>query len=394
MTSLSQQNAAAKPQADVKVLREEIVLPDSINLVIEMVDYMKDYYAASEYGHPYKFPQPPRRWSAAFIAEAQSIVQCVLRAKRNPVRVDWDAEEYTDILHRNELGSSETRESMFRDVFLPPEEFRHGLTSMTEPMTIIDIHDRILLWYLPNALTKGCQTKLLDISRYLDPLLGSNRESEGRRKRKHASVNSGWLNISPGAHKSKDHTGAEYTLEVSKHMRAILSDDKGPTWLSEGQECLALLSASLSIMHPPLLGAGLQSTFAIRDAETDPSVRAAMDAWPCAFNFVEIITNCCVSRRRSTLTRPEWFDLMCSVGTHSDASLVLDGLNLSLDYSPGTLAAFSPRLIPYSIPMGSPDRIWYTFGMQNTLHKRYRIENPGWVKPDNIAEYIRRAHPT
>lgn len=69
------------------------------------------------------------------------------------VSVAWDAEHYSDLLTPAERGTNDTRENAFKDQFPPPEVLGDGPITKTEPTTAIDIHGRIILWYLPKALT-------------------------------------------------------------------------------------------------------------------------------------------------------------------------------------------------------------------------------------------------
>lgn len=74
-------------------------------------------------------------------------------ADNRPVRVSWDAEHYGDFLKRAEMGKNEERESAFKAEFPPPEEFANGRHTATAPTTVVDVHGRVIAWYLPDALT-------------------------------------------------------------------------------------------------------------------------------------------------------------------------------------------------------------------------------------------------
>ena len=118
---------------------------------------------------------------------------------------------------------------------------------------------------------------------------------------------------------------SQYGLEVSKHLKAILSDETGLSWLTEGREYIALLSATLSLLHPGLFEAGMQCAAAMWQHEIEASVRKAMNVWPSIFHAIEVISNCDVARRRDPSTRVQWFDMLSSVGGQPDASLLVEG---------------------------------------------------------------------
>lgn len=173
--------------------------------------------------------------------------------------------------------------------------------------------------------------------------------------------------------------GPLYGLSVSRHLR-LASDDDSPSWLIDATESIALISASMSILHPGLYAAGMQCMYALGTVEEDPLVRSTMETWPSIFNAIQIISNRETPRHRDPQTRCEWFDLLCTLGTYITADLFLEGLGLKLDYQPGTLVAISGRLIPHSVGKCPPDRVCYAFYMRNALHKRFGVENPGWMK--------------
>lgn len=357
----------------------EDLLPEGMKLVVEIASYMRSYFATLVYKRP---PcAPPEHWSNGLAADAQCIVKCIVRAQGNPVNVDWDAEHYADQLLPTERGSSETRESAWRRAFPPPKniQLESGLKSVENPMTVIDIHGRVLVWYLPKALSPDRQEKFFNATKLLDTLFGKGRHADSRRKHKHASINSGWLELSPGRCKPNCE-GPDFGLEVSEHLRILHEGGAGPSWLTEARESVALLSASLSILHQGLFSAGVQCMFTMKENEPEASVRSVLDHWPSVFNMIEVVSNCEMPRHRDPETRPEWYNLMCASGTYSQADFVLDSLGMSFDYAPGSLVALSGKLTSYSIPKCGTDSVWYAFYMRDSLHKRFRIENPSWRK--------------
>jgi len=73
---------------------------------------------------------------------------------------------YNDALDKDESGQSETREENLFNRF-PPEEERF----LTTPSVVIDSGGRIIVWYLPGALTTMimvCFSHLHVISSYPD----------------------------------------------------------------------------------------------------------------------------------------------------------------------------------------------------------------------------------
>lgn len=209
-----------------------------------------------------------------------------------------------------------------------------------------------------------------------------------------ADINPGCIDMTPGWHQQGHHVGhllycqrysiltmsqgPGHNLNISRHLKLITSAK--PLWLLEATESIALISASMSILHPGLYAAGMQCMYLMSRKEPNADVRAMVAVWPSVFNAIQIIANREAPRHRDHRTRCEWFDILCTLGTYSSTNLLLDGLDLQLDYRPGTLVAISGRLLAHSVKRCPPDRVCYAFYMRDALHKRFVVENPGWMK--------------
>jgi hypothetical protein len=84
---------------------------------------------------------------------------CSGRLTGRQVHLQIDMVRYNDALDKDESGRSEKREEILFNRFPPEKE--HFLTT---PSVVIDSGGRIIVWYLPGALTGMMMVGLLSIT--------------------------------------------------------------------------------------------------------------------------------------------------------------------------------------------------------------------------------------
>ncbi|KAF9219386.1 hypothetical protein BS17DRAFT_679490, partial [Gyrodon lividus] len=66
--------------------------------------------------------------------------------------------------------------------------------------------------------------------------------------------------------------------------------------------------------------------------------------------------------------KPQWFDQLLTVGHYNGLDLVLPTLQLRLDYPPGTVVAFSGKLLAHGAGETDRDRACAAGYMQDKVH--------------------------
>ena len=66
---------------------------------------------------------------------------------------------------------------------------------------------------------------------------------------------------------------------------------------------------------------------------------------------------------------PEWLNELISVGDYSSPDITFPTLQLQLDYRPGTLIAFSGKLLVHRVQHAKDDRACIAWYMQDKIHK-------------------------
>ncbi|KAI5998542.1 hypothetical protein F5J12DRAFT_724819, partial [Pisolithus orientalis] len=114
-------------------------------------------------------------------------------------------------------------------------------------------------------------------------------------------------------------------------------------WIHAVQMPLAILSATLSIMHPPLYNAGHQAMWQLTEwsAMNDPKMSAALQHWPMVYTNISMIANWSAPLHHDPQSCANWCDMLISVSNYSEGMLDIPSLGLQFDYQPSTVVAFS-----------------------------------------------------
>lgn len=178
-------------------------------------------------------------------------------------------------------------------------------------------------------------------------------------------------------------------LQPSKLLRP--HDKSYPTtisWLEDVGHINAIISAALSIMHPRLYDAArhvIQSVWDGAQGGERSDIEAAMAHWPSVFNSLSVMAN-----RRSPFHvdangKPEWMDILLTVGQYHDTQMILPGIKLKLQYPPGTILAFSGRLLLHGVPEADGNRGCIAWYMRQAVHKAANPPDYGFAEIKDIV---------
>ncbi|KAL4075501.1 hypothetical protein J3A83DRAFT_4186389 [Scleroderma citrinum] len=155
--------------------------------------------------------------------------------------------------------------------------------------------------------------------------------------------------ICPLEHSLKQtrHELGHATWEDDPAILSALATDASRQWLPDICLLAGILSGTLSIMHPPLYDAGLEAMKALRQwsAVADHAMSDALFQWPTVYTNVSVIANHSAPLHCDPHSHVDWYDLFVSLGEYMDCVLDIPTLGLQFDYCPGTVVAFSGRLL-------------------------------------------------
>ncbi len=162
-------------------------------------------------------------------------------------------------------------------------------------------------------------------------------------------------------------------------------------WRERIADTGALVSAILAVIHPDLYAAGHET---LRSLRRLPQLRPAINAWPCVFNAISIISNRNCLPHRDGNTRGQWYDALVTIGppNSTDApALDLISLGITAKYTSGSLIAMSGRLIEHTVSDCVDQRIAYSFTMKNSVQHAAGVKAPGWMEP-SVFGFITPLH--
>ena len=169
-------------------------------------------------------------------------------------------------------------------------------------------------------------------------------------------------------------------LKVSTHLRS----NTGPaaSWLKNTNDFTALIGGILSIILPDLYKLGCK---ALRNLVKNPSLTdnpvgllCALKSWYTPFSAVSVISNRITPLHRDLQGWPEWFDMLIALGEYLHGRLSLPGLGLILRYNPGTVAAFSGKILQHGA-MCNGNRACIAYYMRDNVLEQLQEPHISWT---------------
>ncbi|KIM60191.1 hypothetical protein SCLCIDRAFT_124858, partial [Scleroderma citrinum Foug A] len=190
---------------------------------------------------------------------------------------------------------------------------------------------------------------------------------------------SGCLEFSPARH-MQGYSVRLHTPSVSTR----LSTSEGKDWAKNICLPFALLSGALSIMHPPLYAAGLQVREKL-DAwsrENSPAMQDALEHWSTVYTNLSMMSNWQTPLHQDPQSQSNWYDLLATVGKYDNCFLHILTLGsaclwiILTEYRPGTIIAFSSRLLRHGVIEEGGDRCCLAYYMRNNIHNWLGVPRP------------------
>ncbi|KIJ61377.1 hypothetical protein HYDPIDRAFT_70097, partial [Hydnomerulius pinastri MD-312] len=135
-------------------------------------------------------------------------------------------------------------------------------------------------------------------------------------------------------------------------------------WLCESETSFRLVDTLLTIVHPELyrrLSAVWEQLLA---DEEIMDLHELIRAWPTLFTTISVVYHRETPFHHDSKSVLQWYDLLLSIGSYTDAILELPTLGICACYMPGTAALFSRLLLRHGVsPVDQGDHIGYVFYM-------------------------------
>lgn len=177
------------------------------------------------------------------------------------------------------------------------------------------------------------------------------------------------------------------TIRVSANLRDPETGGECRKWLATMYDAHALLSATLSIMHPQLYALGRESMVHLwkaAAAENNQEMLEVLQEWPSVYNTLSVMVNRCSPYHVDMNGKVEWFDQLLTVGRYKGLDMVFPRQRLRLRYEGGTMIAFSGRLLVHGVGDVDGDRACLAWYMQRKVHSAYNIEKCNYAKLQHL----------
>ncbi|KAG1775260.1 hypothetical protein EV702DRAFT_1199580 [Suillus placidus] len=188
----------------------------------------------------------------------RQLARVLADAYSNPIQLDLDMIRYNEALHKCSNGMVATHE----DSLL--KKFPHGQECLLDkPSIILDLAGRIILWYLPDAISPWIQAKMEEATIGMGPLLTKSMSSAPDTQWRtfpghfHASdchrLTSGCINLAPyWFQQGQEPHGLPLANGFTPEVSATLKSKGGLEVIISMQQAALLASAALRVMHPKL----------------------------------------------------------------------------------------------------------------------------------------------
>jgi hypothetical protein len=175
----------------------------------------------------------------------------------------------------------------------------------------------------------------------------------------------------------------QHPLEVSALLKPGRNKEEAKQWLAAIFKAHSLLSAAMGIIHPEMYSRGRDALIKIWEGAS-AEMREVLQVWPSVYSSLSLVVNRCSPYHLDKMGKPQWFDQLLTVGHYNDLDLVLPTLRLRLDYLPGTVVAFSGKLLVHGAGETNGDRACIAWYMQDKVHRAMNICECGYCHLDDL----------
>ncbi|KAG1793250.1 uncharacterized protein HD556DRAFT_1238066 [Suillus plorans] len=275
---------------------------------------------------------------------------------------------------------------------------------LDRPSVVIDSGYRIILWYIPDALTPWVQNDMFLATLSMGDLLKrsiTNGKSGGWRTHRTnfyqtetPGLTPGCINIVPcwfqQGHENPDDG---FKPEVS----ATLKGDRSLAMITAMQRLALLASAALHVMHPQLYWASVRTHVELGHWSAEQGLHDMhrfLKHWALVYTGAAVVCNRDSPDHRDPKCPPEAFDILTSIGNYRHAVMHLTNLGIDLVYTPGVMVSYSGRLVRHGIRVDDGDRIVWAWFLRDSVHNYARTPRPDYTRydpshlnPSRVAKY-------
>jgi len=150
----------------------------------------------------------------------------------------------------------------------------------------------------------------------------------------------------------------------------------------------ALVGGILSVVHPELYSAGIEC---LRVLNNDPgsvhkgkALAAVLKVWSSPFTAITTISNRETPYHRDNGSAHSWLDILVALGEYENGRIEFPGLGMRLKYDPGTVVAFTGRVLQHGASCPG-DRACIVYHMKLNVVEKLGATLPSWVNDSTFS---------
>ncbi|KAI6111092.1 hypothetical protein F5141DRAFT_1214590 [Pisolithus sp. B1] len=276
---------------------------------------------------------------------------------------------------------------------------------ISDPATVLDVHGRVMLWYLPGIIPPE---RVKHLNRIHLPLKGSlvkhsKRKNESSMRFGHRHVpeldgrdmdpladaifGHGRLMNSPATFQ-QGHLRLQDKVYESSNLKIPAVKE----WLHEISYAEEFWNSISGLVLPDPARVGKDVIAPKGDwVVTQPP---SGTQWPSIYVGIDVIVNQETPPHLDKVSAPSLLDLLVSLGTH-DAQFHVWDLGSIFSYQPGTMIYLAGKLLHHSVPKWDKgERIALAHYMKDAVHNRFGLERPSFTQQKDLLGKFYRLSPT
>ena len=158
-------------------------------------------------------------------------------------------------------------------------------------------------------------------------------------------------------------------------------------WLLDLQEEFAILSAILAVAQPELYAVAREAL--VRLGRKHPELEQYLKVWSLMFNVISLIGNReSPGHRDQASSRPDWYDLLVSIGGGEDTVMEIASLSIRCKWPSGSVCMFSGRSLLHGVSESDWERLCIACYMRQPVLHAMGVSHPEWPYFDEIVSNI------
>ncbi|KAG1738076.1 uncharacterized protein EDB91DRAFT_1249372 [Suillus paluster] len=332
---------------------------------------------------------PPPGMDVTTLLSCGQLAWLMAEVYRHPIKLDIDVIRYNEALAKQESSMKDAREEELLARFPPPEKML-----LDRPSVVINSGHRIILWYIPNALSPWNDMYMATLA--MGDLLKKsviNKESANWRTRQSnfrppedPALTPGCINITPcwfqQGYECYGPPPNDPDDRFKPEVSASLKGDRSLSMIMDMQRPALLAPAALRVMHPKLYWASVRTHIELSRWSEEQGLHdmhRLLKHWASVYTGAAVMCNRQSPDHRDPKCPPEAFDILTCIRSYPHAVMQLTNLGIELVYNPGVMVSYSGHLVRHGICIDEGDQMVWAWFLWDSVHNYARTPHPDYA---------------